>query len=72
MMTSKANKYIMPDGDIDTEAYLKDNNYRSVEEWAFDSDYEYNKHQDYWYDTEGHIVDIDMQLWYVIDSLIGE
>jgi hypothetical protein len=60
------------DDDIDMKAYLKACGYKSVEEWALDSDFEYDDDQDIWFNDEGNPVDIEEQLYYVIDSLTEE
>jgi hypothetical protein len=60
------------DDDIDMEAYLKAWGYKNVEEWALDSDFEYDDDEDIWFNDEGNPVDIEEQLYYVIDSLTEE
>jgi hypothetical protein len=65
-------KMAYSDDDIDMEAFLKACGYKSVEEWALDSDFEYDDDQDIWFNDEGHPVDIEEQLYYVIDSLTEE
>jgi hypothetical protein len=58
--------------EIDLDKYLAENDYSSIEEWAMDSDYRYDKNTDIWYDEEGNGVNIAEKLWYVIDSLTEE
>lgn len=58
--------------EIDLDKYLAENDYSSIEEWAMDSDYRYDKNTDIWYDEEGNGVSIAEKLWYVIDSLTEE
>jgi hypothetical protein len=65
-------KMAYSDDDIDMEAYLKACGYKSVEEWALDSDFEYDDDQDVWFNEDGNPVDIEEQLYYVIDSLTEE
>lgn len=49
-------------------AYLDDNNYDSIEAWAIDSDYRYNKAEDLWRDQEGNTVDLDIKLIEMLDA----
>ena len=52
--------------------YLENSGYKSVEEWALDSDYVYDDNEDIWLDEEGNVVDIEQKLWYTIDSMEEE
>lgn len=54
---------------IDIDKYLRDNDYASVEEWALDSDYRYDKNTDTWFDEENYPVDIEEKLWYAIEAM---
>lgn len=65
-------KMAYSDDNIDMEAFLKAWGYKNVEEWALDSDFEYDDDQDIWFNDEGYPVDIEEQLYYVIDSLTEE
>jgi hypothetical protein len=52
--------------------YLAHYQYRSIEEWAADSDYLYSKDEDCWYNEEGHLVDIYSQFDKALDQLIED
>lgn len=61
-------KMAYEDDDIDMEAFLKEWGYKNVEEWALDSDYEYDDNIDVWFDEEGNPVDIEEKLYYAIEA----
>ena len=42
--------------------YLTRNGYSSVEEWALDSDFRYDKNDDIWYNDEGQPTDVEEYL----------
>ena len=46
-------KMAYEDDDIDMEDFLRGWGYKNVEEWALDSDYEYDDNIDVWFDEEG-------------------
>ena len=51
------------------EWYLSEQMCDSIEEWAIDNGYRYNKHVDGWYNDEGQSVDLEQQL---IDAIQSE
>lgn len=53
-------------GDDDTRHYLSEHGYKTVEEWAADSDYHYNKNTGVWSNDDGDPVDIHLQLLHTI------
>lgn len=60
------------DDDIDMQEFLTKWGYKSVEEWALDSDYEYDDDEDVWFDEEGWPVDIEAKLYYAIESSLED
>lgn len=56
------------DWHAEIERWLSDNMYDSIEEWAIDSDYGYNKHVHGWYNDEGSPVDLEEELIKAIEA----
>ena len=48
--------------------YLTDNDYKSIEEWAEDSDYCWDKNDLLWRDEHGNEVDIEQCLYYALEA----
>ena len=60
--------YLISDGDV--TRYLAYYRYRTVEEWAADSDYRYDKDSGVWSNDDGQPVDIHAQLLAAIETLL--
>lgn len=48
--------------------YLKDQDYKSIEDWAVDAGYIYNKHHDYWTNDDGRGIDLQNELYYQLEA----
>jgi hypothetical protein len=52
----------------DINDYLEHYDYNSIEQWALDSGYRYEKHTDTWFDEEGDPVSIEEKLQALLDD----
>lgn len=49
-------------------AYLNDNNYDTIEDWAMDSDYRKSDNGLFWLNEEGHITDLWHSLFFAMEA----
>lgn len=62
--------YLISDDDV--TRYLAHYGYKTVEEWAADSDYRYDKDSGVWSNDDGQPVDIHAQLLAAIETRLDE
>ena len=60
-MSGKYHEDIDIDGERAIDRMLEAGGYKTVEEWALDSDYWYDDDYDQWFDVENYMVDIEWQ-----------